>query len=1017
LTGPGPAEPALTICLFGPFEAHVDGAPLPRLRSRKGPWLLALLALRHGREVERAWLAGTLWPESAPSQASHNLRVTLADLRRALGPEAGRLQSPTRHTLSLDLSGTTADVVAFDAAVAHHDSASLERAIALYRGPLLEGCGEEWAFPERQSREQAYLAALETLATQARAGGDPGEAERHLRRAVAVDPLRETAQRGLMQVLAGGGSYAAAAQVYRDLRLRLHREVNSEPDAETRALFEHLRAEARRPAAPPWPTRLKEREWAAGLAAPPSPERTLHNLPLQMTSFIGREDQIAEVEQLLAAHRIVTLTGAGGSGKTRLALRVAAEIGEAFPDGVRLVELAPLADPALVPQAVMPALGLPETPGRSPIQTLVEHLKPRQLLLVLDNCEHLVVACAQLAATLLQACPQLRLLATSREPLGIAGERPYRVPFLSLPDPGRLLGRESLLQYEAVRLFVERAVVGQPAFQVTDENAAVVAQVCCRLEGIPLALELAAARSGVLTPQQMLERLAGTHEVGGRFELLVTRQRMADVRHRSLRAALDWSYQLLSPELQRFFARLSVFRGGWSLEAAEAVCEEPRALAYLEELQHCSLVIAEPGAREAGGGEEMRYRLLETLREYGGEQLTIEEKTALSHAHLAYFQAPFEKPDRSISASALQQWFDRVEREHDNLRAALDWMVATEHASTESHFVHLMGFFWRERGYWVEGHQRMEQLLALPGAAVPTTANAWALMNAGDIAIHQGDLAAGEALIQESLAMQQQLGDHRGVWSCCQSLVHLAVLQGDYPRARLAQERVLAAAQDWGYDDAVAEYLHGMGGIAYLEGDLETARSLHEECLQTLRDLADPNPELLAWTYLDLGRVADACGDYPAALAHLEVGQALWNEIGASEPSDPAVLLRLGRMAQHQGQWSVAGAHFAQYLAICRQQGDMQGITKCLEGLAAVASGQHKLERAARLLGAAAALRKSCKVHIHPVERADLDRVVVGVRDGLGEEAFAAAWAAGQAMPLEDAVAHSPEEAVDARFT
>lgn len=495
----------LSLHLLGPMEVRLRGAPLPHLRTRKGAWLLALLALRPGHEAERAWLAGILWPDSPEPQALASLRKSLKDLRRALGPEAGRLRAPTPRSLALDLSGAVVDLLAFDAAIERGRIAersevvlaSLAEATALYRGPLLDGCGEEWVFPERQAREEAYLLALEALAREALASGDAAAAEHHLRRAAAVDPLRESVQRGLMRVLVAGGSYAAALQVYQELRLRLHRELNAAPDPETIALFQELRAAARDRAVGLWPRvrpltgrGAEDRDPSPApmddlsrLSSTPSPQQSeplaalndarlppssepglITNLPLQLTSFVGRVDEIAAVERLLAGERLVTLTGAGGCGKTRLALQVAGEWTGIVADGVWLVELASLADAALVPRAVAAALGLQElgadgsAPQEQSLTALLTHfLHRRELLLVLDNCEHLVQACAELAEILLRACPRLRILATSREGLGIAGETRFRVPSLALPELQQLPLEADLIQYEAVRLFVERA--------------------------------------------------------------------------------------------------------------------------------------------------------------------------------------------------------------------------------------------------------------------------------------------------------------------------------------------------------------------------------------------------------------------------------------------------------------------------------------------------------------------------------------------------------------------------------
>jgi predicted ATPase/class 3 adenylate cyclase len=918
--GGAPAHSPLSIHLLGPFEVCVNGVPLPRARFRKGHLLLALLALRSGCEVERAWLAGLLWPESPEPQALKSLRSSLTDLRLALGPEAGRLRSPTSHALALGLSGAEVDVLAFDAAVARGDTASLAEAVALYRGPLLEGCAEEWAFQERQAREQAYLQALETLAGDALAREDRATAERCLRAAVAVDPLREGTQRALMQALVAGGNYAAATLAYRELRLRLHRELNAEPDPQTRALFEQIRAAARteadggtrrrgdlvttqllptvavspspQPHGPParalpegtitflftdieGSTRLWEEHsramsealarhdnllhgaieahggvvfkrmgdqicaafptapdaLGAALAAqravhdepweeagplpvrmalhtgtaeardgdyfgPPlnrvrrlldaghggqillssvtqeltchhlpagaslgdlgshrlrdlqrpeqlfqllhpdlpadlPPLRSLeafaHNLPAQWTRFIGREQAMAEVKRLLTGSRLLTLTGVGGSGKTRLALQVAADLLEEYADGVWLVELASLADPALVPRIVAATLGLREDPGRSPTQTLLEHLRRRAVLLLLDNCEHLLLACAQLAEDVLRGCPQLRLLATSREGLGIMGEQTYVVPSLSLPDPRQLPPLDRLQEFEAVQLFADRAALSRPAFAVTPGNAGAVAQVCHRLDGIPLAIELA-ARVKVLPVEQLAER------IDEMYRLLTRGSRTALPRQQTLRALIDWSYDLLSEKERALLRRMSVFAGGWTLAAAEAVCAGDgiaavEMLGLLAQLVEKSLVQPEePGSCAERGCGEVRYRLLETVRQYARERLLeVGEAAAVRGQHRDWCLSLAERAEPMLTGPEQDEWHERLEREHDNLRAALEWCVESGEAEAGLRLAGALWWFWQVGGYLGEGRERLEKLLALPGAQERTVARGNAL--------------------------------------------------------------------------------------------------------------------------------------------------------------------------------------------------------------------------------------------------------------------------------------------------
>ncbi len=552
----------LSLRLFGTVEVQRQGIPLPRTSTRKELWLLALLVLRHKQPTPRSLLAGILWPDSQEHTALYNLRRSLTDLRHVLGDDAHRLLSPTPRTLQMNTNGMDIDVLAFDEAVKHEDAVSLNTAVMLYRGPLLEGCTEDWATPERVAREQACLHALELLAAKAREQGDRNAEIGFLCRLLAVDPYRESALCALMTACAEKGDYAQATALYRDFRLRLHAELNSEPEASTTSLYRSLRDSRTRPT----PFSRVSLSPSVALSAFKTGNDFPSNLPLPVTSFIGREKEMGEVKGLLEKTRLLTLTGSGGSGKTRLSQQVAGDIVPAFPEGVWLVELAAVTDPGLVTQAVAAVLGVREQVGESLQGTLMASLKGKCLLLLLDNCEHLVSACGQLATAMLRSCPDVRILATSRERLGIAGELTYRVPSLTLPDLDQPLTPESLMVSESVRLFRERTLFHKPDFMITDENTPVLAQLCHRLDGIPLALELAAARVRSLSVEDINGRL------DSRFRLLTGGDRSALPRQQTLRALVDWSYDLLTEREKVLLARLSTFAGGWTLEAAEAVC-------------------------------------------------------------------------------------------------------------------------------------------------------------------------------------------------------------------------------------------------------------------------------------------------------------------------------------------------------------------------------------------------------------------------------------------------------------
>jgi predicted ATPase/DNA-binding SARP family transcriptional activator len=1016
-SGSGSAlDPPLALRLLGPFDVRLHGEPLPRLRTRKGEWLLALLVLRHGRGVEREWLTGKLWPESAASQGAASLRRSLTDLRRCLGPEGGRLRSPSPHILTLDLTGAFVDVLAFDAALARGETASLRDAVALYRGPLLEGCMEDWVLPERQAREEAYLGALEQLGAAALARGDALEAIVLLRRAAAADPLRESAQRLLMQALAVSGDTPAATLVYRELRLRLHRELNAEPDPDTTALFHELRARAK--------ARAEATGRSPDMSADPHPSRSapppLH-LPRPLTDFVGRRREVEEVLALLETRRLVTLAGPGGIGKTRLSLQVAEEAAPQIADGVWFIDLAPLRDAALVARAVAAALGVHDQPDRRLEDALIDSAREREMLLVLDNCEHLVDACAPLAEALLSQAPGLRILATSRQALGITGEVDWRVPSLSLPEEESSIGRPVGTDSEAVQLFVQRGQAARADFAVTERNAAAVVRVCRRLDGIPLALELAAARLKLLTVEQVAARL------DHRFELLTSGSRTALPRQRTLRATLDWSYELLDDAERRLLRRLSVFPGRFSLDAAEAVCSgcSPAGthdlLDLLTGLVDKSLVAVEAQAGEA------RYRLLETTREYARERLgAAGEEAALRQRHADYFLSLAEAADAMLSGPEAAEWSDRLEAVTDDLRAAVEWWAsraAERDREPALRMVTTVWRFWRSRYVaegdvwpeaaasspaigWTEVLRWLEQLLAAapPGSA----AAAQALHYLGRLFRWRGDLTRARSLMEQSLEIYEQREDLEGIAT---TLANLGIIRrdtGDLDLARELLERGLALNRRLGNRVGTGSCLSHLGMLAYHQGDHATARALHEESVMLHREIGTPLGIARALT--DLGVAAGAAGDYPAAhAAHaesLEIFQKLRHRVHIAWS-----LSNVAATSAALGDVTAALTLYRRGLAIFAEMRHSRGVAGVLIGIAEITlrngSGGWK---AARLLSAAQALRASARVQVDPRSRAELDQIVDGCRAALGEEEFAAAWEEGQAMTPEQAAASALEE-------
>jgi predicted ATPase/DNA-binding SARP family transcriptional activator len=673
---------SLRIGLLGGFSVTVGERKVDESawRFRKAASLLKLLALAPGHRMHRERAMDLLWPELGKKAASNNLRQTLHVARRTLHPDpeiASRLLSVSGEQLLMCPEGRLwVDVEAFeqaaDTARRSKDPGAYRAAIELYSGELLpEDRYEEWAEGRRQELRQRFLSLLVELARlyEERGGEeDLAPAVQALQRALAEEPTNEEAHVGLMRLYALSGRQREALRQYGRLSEALSSGLGAEPSASTRALREEIAA-GRFPGDPTREAGTPTEQTAGGAQA--------HNLPAQRTSFVGREREMLEVKRQLVMTRLLTLTGAGGSGKTRLALEVARDLVGAYPDGVWLVELAPLSEKKLVPHAVADALGVPEGSGRSLSHALVDDLHEKKLLLVLDNCEHLIEAAAQLANALLSSCPRLRVVATSRETLGVEGELVWRVDPLSVPDADpdhRARATGELARYDAVRLFVERARLGSPHFELRAENAGAVVQICRRLEGIPLAVELAAARVRALSLEQISARLEDS------LKLLRGDSRSAPQRQRTLRATLEWSHELLSAEERVLLRRHSVFVGGWTLEAAEEAVgasdgiQEEEVLELLSKLVDKSLVVAEVRA-----GEVRRYRLLETVRQYAQERLEESgEAETFRRRHAEFFLALAEEAEPGLVGAQQQEWAERLEEEHDNLRAALSWSLERE---------------------------------------------------------------------------------------------------------------------------------------------------------------------------------------------------------------------------------------------------------------------------------------------------------------------------------------------------
>lgn len=746
----------------------------------------------------------------------------------------------------------------------------------------------------------------------------------------------------------------------------------------------------------------------ADFPSPRSLDAYPHNLPIQVTSFVGREREIADVKRLIRTTRLLTLTGTGGCGKTRLALQVAAECLDEYPDGVWFVDLAPVSDPALVTQTLAQTLGVREQGSQPILSTLLSYLKLRRPLLLLDNCEHLIGAVASLVDALLHGCPQVSILATSREALSVSGEVPWRVPSLPSPRPEESASPFSLGQYEAVRLFVERAATLQPAFAVTRQNASAVAQVCWRLDGIPLAIELAAARVKVLTPEQIARRL------DDRFRLLTGGSRTAVRRQQTLRAAIDWSYDLLSDPEKRLLRRLAVFVGGCTLEAAEEVCvgdglEEDVILDLLAQLADKSLVAVE----EASG--EARYRLLETIRQYAQDRLLESgEAAAVRDRHRDWYVALSDRAWVGVrEGPETDEWLEELlPAELDNLRVAMEWSRADSgRAAAGLRIAGNLMRFWSGHGYYVEGSRWLEEFLA--AAPERTPQRAIALRAACALLIQRGLLGPGRRLIEESLAISQELGDELEASRAEAILGYVEAEAGEYGRARARVEKGVAWVRARGNLEGVRTRSGFLGVIAIAQRDYASARTAFEESLALSREAGGSKVYVGRSIWL-LGLLDRLEGDFARARSRLEESAALLRD-GAPETYRLA-LVGLGNLARAQGDFGKAREVLAEALAWRRGHHDSAAVAEvvCWLGVLAVAEG--KPARGARLLGAGASVNpRFGSLYSSPDLRVDGEDSVATVRSVLGEEAFAKAWAEGQAMTLDEAVEYAlAEEAADA---
>ena len=940
-------------------------------------------------------------------------------------------------------------------ALARHHTI-LQQTIADHHGEIFKAVGDGFhaAFPSAMDGVKASMAAQRALYAEAWAKETPIKVRMALHSGVAEaqngdysGPLFNLLAR--LIAAAHGGQTLLSAALYEQVQAHLPSDVEVRDMGERR-----LRSITR-------PQHIYQ-ILAAGLPSQFPPLKTLDefhtNLPAQLTSFIGREKEIGDVKDLIKTHRLITLIGSGGTGKTRLSLQVAADLLDSFPDDVWFVEFAPLSDPARVQQTVITTIGLREGTDQASPTLLNDYLREKKTLIIFDNCEHLLDSSARLAYTLLQSCPKLHIIASSREILGIPGEKTYRVPSLSIPEMDHQPPLDVLPQYEAVRLFVDRAQTVQSSFKLTDGNAAAVANICSQLDGIPLAIELAAARIRMLTVEQIREGL------NDRFRLLTNGSRVTLPRQQTLRALIDWSYDLLPALEQTLLRRLSVFAGGWTLEAAERVCSDQlsvnredssilktdhrlritNVLDLLTQLVNKSLVVA-----DSDNTSEPRYHLLETVRQYAHEKLTVDE-TAQSHGnHLKYFLWLAERAEPELTGPHAATWLKRLAAELDNIRTALEWSRKND-AEAGLRLANALLWFWQEYGYTGDGYHWLKELLAEQEGHPPSIVQAralsimaqfliWGLREPDDsyqiieksLDISQslgdkqaiamglrlkalilsgthGKRAYGRQLTFESLAIYRELDDQSGIaWA----LTYLGGCLGNNNNAvaPIHLKEALAIFRTMQYQAGIVHVLLHLGELAFAQANYPATQSWLREALEIQRQLGSGGNTLRI--LLLLCHVAAIEGDRAKTEKLMREYLSSFKDVKLIPPwvwANTAYFhLRIGNIAE-------AIPLFQKNLQAFKEVGDKLGLTYTVECIASLAVQQKLYSRALQLFAWADGMRNELVYKRFSIEKNDMDRDLLLIRAQIDEAAFAAAQSAGREMSLEQVIAYALQT-VDSR--
>lgn len=995
---PGTISPPLSIVLLGGFQIRYHNEVLNTISTTRLQSLLAYLALHKDSSVSRQSLAFLFWPDTSDAQARANLRNLLHKLRSSL-PDVDKFLSIDQHTVQWQASSSfTLDVDQFLSFSRQSTSIpDLKQAVQIYTGDFLPDCYEDWAQTYRENLRQTYLSSLEKLLLLLGEDRNQREALEYAQILLRQEPTREETYRHLMDLYAQCGDRASVARIYNTCVTVLERELGLEPSPATQKAYENFISQAT--------------HWDLPLDSSPNSleQHFLHNLPVSLTSFVGRSQEIEQINILLSTNRLVTLCGPGGIGKTRLALTAVRQLLSNYRDGVFMVDLASVNHPGMVTGAIADTLQANDEVRSAGLDGLINLLHGQNLLLLMDNCEHLTAEVGTIVIALLQACPGLRIVATSREALNVYGETVWQVPTLPVPTLSEQIDLQDLtvqtqtwLSNESVELFIERAKSALPTFKPDPKALLTIAGICRRLDGIPLAIEMAAARVKTLTVTQIAQRLDNT------LELLKSPSNSMLPRHRTMQAVMDWSYNMLTSRERELFARLSVFTGHFSLQAVEKICQgkgisESEILELLASLVDKSLVGSLPMIPEA------RFRLHEITRQYGRQKLDAQRSLLhWQNLHLDYFVHLAEEAEPKLRASAQLEWLNRLDLEQENLRAALH-LALQENGSSNDRYAdqaaRLAGalwVYWFIRGHFSEGRQMAEQALALlERTEKPSAALGKVLYTAASFALFQGDFARGRNLSQRSLAVSRQHGDAFGEVISYHHFGMIANAQSDLTKAGRYYRRGLKISKRVEDPWLIGVMLNGLGDIAFNSHHYDKALQYYREKLEIGRQTGDKFQTL--YSLSNLVEMALEHDDLKQAAVlteeELAVSRALGERRGVS-----FALKHLGCIALRQRDYERAGGYLKHGLQIVWGTRDRATVLEHLVHLVAYEVQVCRFEVAARLLAACEAALSDFPAGYRLPSQDLYEQLIVSIQEQLEKGVFTAAWTLGRLMSLEQAV-------------